>query len=234
MWTAHKYSPRRARALFNSVRISFDADLETVISLRFDSRLYELTDVAQYCECLFGSRWALFDHPCMVIDMNLSRLTTMTPVPFPLPAKRTGYSAVHVLRVVARVRRAERERGRGSPDLAKWGHCINSVGWALSRLGPVPDTAPTTDRPKLSTLHTVLIRKNFGHSHISQHFAAATNQWRLRFLNPDMNFHRPFFVEDTAQDWVCVRWMREDRADRGWLCRFQDGACQAMDHGTKG
>ena len=45
-----------------------------------------------------------------------------------------------------------------------------------------------------------VIRKQFGHSHIPQHYASQMNEFNRRYLNPHINYHRPCFFPETTTD----------------------------------
>jgi hypothetical protein len=45
-----------------------------------------------------------------------------------------------------------------------------------------------------------VIRKQFGHGHIPQHYAEQMNDFNRRYLNPHINYHRPCFFHETITD----------------------------------
>jgi hypothetical protein len=45
-----------------------------------------------------------------------------------------------------------------------------------------------------------IIRKQFGHGHIPQHYATQMNEFNRRYLNPHINYHRPCFFPETITD----------------------------------
>ena len=45
-----------------------------------------------------------------------------------------------------------------------------------------------------------VIRKQFGHGHIPQHYATQMNEFNRRYLNPHINYHRPCFFPETISD----------------------------------
>jgi len=45
-----------------------------------------------------------------------------------------------------------------------------------------------------------VIRKQFGHGHIPQHYASQMNEFNRRYLNPHINYHRPCFFPETLTD----------------------------------
>ena len=45
-----------------------------------------------------------------------------------------------------------------------------------------------------------VIRKQFGHGHIPQHYATQMNEFNRRFLNPHINYHRPCLFSETITD----------------------------------
>ena len=45
-----------------------------------------------------------------------------------------------------------------------------------------------------------VIRKQFGHGHIPQHYAKQMNDFNRRYLNPHINYHRPCLFPETLTD----------------------------------
>jgi hypothetical protein len=45
-----------------------------------------------------------------------------------------------------------------------------------------------------------VIRKQFGHGHIPQHYAKQMNDFNRHYLNPHINYHRPCFFPETVTD----------------------------------
>ena len=45
-----------------------------------------------------------------------------------------------------------------------------------------------------------VIRKQFGHGHIPQHYATQMNEFNRRYLNPHINYHRPCLYPETITD----------------------------------
>jgi len=45
-----------------------------------------------------------------------------------------------------------------------------------------------------------IVRKQFGHGHIPQHYATKMNEFNRRYLNPHINYHRPCFFPETVTD----------------------------------
>jgi transposase InsO family protein len=45
-----------------------------------------------------------------------------------------------------------------------------------------------------------IIRKQFGHGHIPQHYATQMNEFNRRYLNPHINYHRPCLFAETITD----------------------------------
>lgn len=58
----------------------------------------------------------------------------------------------------------------------------------------------SNDNALAESKNAAIIRKQFGYSHIAQHWASLVNTFNQEHLNPYINFHRPCFFPETLTD----------------------------------
>lgn len=58
----------------------------------------------------------------------------------------------------------------------------------------------SNDNALAESKNAAIVRKQFGYSHIPQHWASLINTFNQQYLNPYINFHRPCFFPETRTD----------------------------------
>ena len=58
----------------------------------------------------------------------------------------------------------------------------------------------TNDNALAESKNGSVVRKQFGYSHIQQHWAPVINNFNQEYLNPYINYHRPCFFPDIKVD----------------------------------
>jgi hypothetical protein len=96
------------------------------------------------------------------------------------------------------------------PFIIKGFHSDNGSEYINKRVSKMLDKLNvefTKSRPRHSNDNALaecknghIIRKQFGHSHIPQHFATQINKFNRRYLNPHINYHRPCLFSEIIID----------------------------------